>query len=74
MFLPYDMYPHTHTGKPLGQVHLPSSSSKACFTILSSKEWNVIINSLPDVFKQFTLSIIASFNLPNSLLTSILIA
>ena len=49
--LPFGWFPHTHTGNPGGQVHGFSFFLKIVFTILSSREWKVIMQILPSSFK-----------------------
>lgn len=66
--------PHTQIGKSLGQVQGFSKFLKTFFTILSSREWKVIIHILPPDFNISTILLMVSSNIPNSLFTSILIA
>lgn len=54
--LPFDTFPHTHTGKSGGQVQGFSFFLNALFTILSSSEWNVIMHSLPPGFNSSIMS------------------
>ena len=74
IILPFDIFPHTHTGKSLGHVHGFSFLRNALFTIRSSSEWNVMMHSLPPGFNK---SIIASnefFSTSSSWFNSIRIA
>ena len=50
--LPILFLPHTHTGKSGGQMHGFSLVRNLVFTILSSKEWKVMILNLPSGFKR----------------------
>ena len=50
--LPSGVFPHTQTGNSLGQVHPVVNSRNFSFTVLSSREWNVIIESLPPTLRQ----------------------
>ena len=49
---PLETAPHTQTGKSGGQVQGFSFSLNRFFTIRSSREWNVMIASLPPGFKR----------------------
>lgn len=72
--LPFDSFPHTHTGKSLGQVHGFSFFLNALFTILSSSEWKVIIHSLPPGFNRSIISSSESRRTSSSLFSSMRIA
>ena len=61
-------------GKPLTNSLTSLFSLKNFFTIRSSREWKVIIATLPSGFKRSKTSGNTSFRTDNSLLTSILIA
>ena len=54
--LPRDFFPHTQTGKSGGQVHGFSFRLKFVLTIRSSKEWKVIMQSLPPGFSIWIIS------------------
>ena len=56
MTFPFDFFPHTHTGKSGGQVQGFSFLLKIVFTILSSREWKVMIQILPPSFKRSIIS------------------
>ena len=68
------LLPHTHTGKLLGQVQPRARCAKVFFTILSSREWNVITERTPPGFMTEMKSQIASSSILNSPFTSILTA
>ena len=71
---PFDLFPHTHTGKSDGQVHGFSCFRNADFTNRSSKEWNVIMHNLPPGFNKSTISSKVFFKTSNSRLHSMRIA
>ena len=70
----FGLLPHTHTGKSFGQVHPDARDAKVCLTILSSKEWKVIIATRPPLLRSATASLIAGSITSSSELTSIRIA
>ena len=72
--LPIGFPPHWHTGNSGGHLQPVDKSLKVCFTIRSSKEWNVMMAILPPGFITLNPSLIACSIIPNSLLTSILMA
>ena len=45
--LPFGYLPQTQTGKSFGQMQGSSAVRNALFTILSSSEWKVMMQSLP---------------------------
>ena len=69
--LTFGFFPHTQTGKFLGQVHPDARSAKVCFTIRSSREWKVIMAILPPSRKRFTAARMAGSITSSSALTSI---
>ena len=50
--LPFDFLPHVHTGNSGGQMQGSSLVLKLFLVILSSREWKVIMQSLPPGFKK----------------------
>ena len=66
--------PHTHTGKSGGQIHGFSLVRNLVFTILSSREWNVIIERRPPGFKRSIIVSMESFNTSSSWFSSMRIA
>ena len=68
------LLPHTQTGKLLGQVQPVASEAKVCFTILSSKEWKVIMAILPPLRNSDAASRMAGSITFSSPLTSMRIA
>ena len=69
-----DSLSHWHIGKCDGHTQSSAKSLNSFFTILSSNEWKVIIQTLPPSFIIETASSIILVITPSSLLTSILIA
>jgi hypothetical protein len=47
--------PQEQTGNRGGQIHPFAARTNACFTNLSSSEWNVMTASLPPGFRQGTI-------------------
>ena len=72
--VPNSFAPHTQYGMSFGQVHIPFALFIACFTALSSNEWNVITHNLPSGFNTSIEFFIVSSSGFISLFTSILIA
>ena len=68
------VFPHIHTGNSFGQVHGSRRLLNASFTILSSSEWKVIMQSLPPGRRTSQNSSTAFFSCSSSPFTSILIA
>ena len=71
---PFDTLWHTQTGKSFGQVHGFSFFLKSVLTILSSKEWNVMIHSRPFGFNRPIISSNVFLRTSNSWFNSIRIA
>ncbi len=71
---PLDFFPHTHTGKSGGQVHGFSFLRKMVFTILSSREWNVMMQILPPSLSRSIISSRLSLKTSSSWFSSIRIA
>src|SRR5699024_2730838 len=66
--------PHTQTGNSLGQVHGFARLLNISFTILSSREWKVMMHSLPPGDSMSQKFSTALWSCPSSSLTSILMA
>ena len=71
---PFGIFPHTQTGKSGGQVHGCSFLRNAFFTIRSSSEWKVMIQSLPPGFRKSIISSRESRSTSSSRFSSIRIA
>ena len=74
MSLTFGFLPQTHTGKLGGQVQPLAASAIAVFTMRSSREWKVMIASLPPGFSRSIASSKTRSTLPSSSLTAIRMA